>query len=269
MDPHLRQNRDHWDELVGIHLKSKFYDVKAFRKGKIALDPLERAEVGDVAGKSLLHLQCHFGLATMSWARLGAEATGIDFSPQAITAARGLSAEMNLPTRFIECDVLEAPSHLDETFDVVFTSWGVLGWLPDLARWGEVVGQFVKPGGTFHLLEIHPTALMCEPNRKGLPVPHYSYFAQTNPLTFADETSYADGKRKIRNRKNHSWIFEMGQVVNALIAGGLHIDSLREYPFSCYRHFPDLVQRRDGFWHMPKRWPQMPLTFSIKARKPV
>jgi len=158
MDEHQRANLAKWNELVAVHARSAFYDVDGFRRGCCSLRPLELEEVGDVAGLRLLHLQCHFGLDTMSWARLGAEATGLDFSDTAIEVARSLSDDLAIPARFLCTDLYQLPKVLDETFDVVFTSYGVLCWLRDLEEWARIVARFLAPGGRFHLVELHPSS---------------------------------------------------------------------------------------------------------------
>ena len=138
------------------------YDVESFKAGKLSLHPLELEEVGDVSGKSLLHLQCHFGKDTLSWARLGATVTGADFSDEAIGYARELSKEIGVPATFVLSDILDLPNALTGQFDIVFTSFGAIYWLPDIWKWGQVVGHFLKPGGTFYIAEMHPTAYIFE-----------------------------------------------------------------------------------------------------------
>ena len=159
-DEALESNRKVWNAWTTIHVASEFYDVASFKNGQrpIRIAAYEREEVGSVEGKTLLHLQCHFGLDTLSWARLGATVTGIDFSEAAIAAARELSAEVGVPATFIESDLYRAPEVLDEQFDVVYTSGGVLGWLPDIAGWGRVAAHFVRPGGFLYITEVHPVA---------------------------------------------------------------------------------------------------------------
>jgi SAM-dependent methyltransferase len=152
---HIDLNRAHWDEVVPLHVASEFYDVASFKAGRNALLPVELREVGDVRGKTLLHLQCHFGLDTLSWVREGAIVTGVDFSPAAVAAARALAAETGLVARFIESDVYELPEVLHETFDVVFASYGVLCWLPDFPAWARMAASFVRPGGEFYLIDGH------------------------------------------------------------------------------------------------------------------
>src|SRR5436853_4157193 len=148
-EPFRRANRDRWNELAPLHARSAFYDVAGFKAGKTSLRPLELAEVGDVAGKALLHLQCHFGMDTLSWARLGAQVTGIDFSDKAIAIAQNLSQELNLDTTFICTELYNLPDVLDAAgaFDIIYTSYGAVGWLPDLQPWGSIIAHYLKPGG--------------------------------------------------------------------------------------------------------------------------
>ena len=192
MDERLQTNRAHWNECTPIHAASDFYDVAGFKAGRITLKDLERREVGDVSGKTLLHVQCHFGLDTMSWSRLGARATGVDFSDAAIDLARSLNDELGLDARFICANVYDLPKVLHEQFDVVFASYGVLIWLPDLAEWARVVSNHLKPGGVFYVVEFHPLFGLFEPQESGDWRPRYRYFH--GQLYFDDvEPSYAGG----------------------------------------------------------------------------
>jgi SAM-dependent methyltransferase len=151
MQTYYDTNRQNWNERAAIHARSRFYDLDGFRAGRNALLPIERAEVGDVAGKSLLHLQSHLGDDTLSWARLGARVTGVDFSEEAIATACGLRDELGLDARFLHANIYDLPDLLNEQFDIVFTSYGVLCWLHDIPRWAQVAAGFVKPGGFLYL----------------------------------------------------------------------------------------------------------------------
>jgi SAM-dependent methyltransferase len=196
VDDPLRSNRKLWDAWTKINVASAFYDVASFRDGDrpVRLADYEREEVGSVEGKTLLHLQCHFGLDTLSWARLGAIVTGIDFSEQAIAAARGLAGELGIPATFVRSDLYRLPEVLHEQFDVVYTSSGALGWLPDIAAWGRVAAHFVRPGGFLYVTEIHPVAQVfenegVEPGELRLAYPYWSH---AEPLRFEVKGSYAD-----------------------------------------------------------------------------
>lgn len=268
MDAMLEANRRRWDELVPIHAASRFYDVPRFLAGGCALLPIEVAAVGDVRGKTLCHLQCHFGLDTLSWARRGAVVTGVDFSSAAIAKARALAAEAGLDARFVEAEVTRAPEALGGArFDLVFTSWGVLGWLPDLEPWARAVAALLAPGGAFHLAEIHPTALLFD----GSPLAKertFGYFREAEPIVETTTSTYADRDAAVEAATSYSWIFELGQVVNALIDAGLVIERLEEHDGTCCEIIPGLVEGEDRLWRLPPGGRSLPLGFTIRARQP-
>jgi SAM-dependent methyltransferase len=218
-----------------------------------------------VRGKSLLHLQCHFGLDTLSWAREGAQVTGMDFSPEGIRIARGLAEELGIPARFICCDLYDLPAHLEESFDRVYTSYGVLCWLPDIPRWAQIVGHFLKPGGVFYIAEFHPFINIFENvgDIQKLEVT-YPYFTD-QPIEFRTEGSYTDRNATIHQPVEYEWNPQVGEIITGLIEAGLRIEFVREYPYTCYRHFPFLVEKEQGKWYMPDRMPSMPLTLTLRA----
>ncbi len=263
-DEYLRSNRELWNAWADLHLTSEFYDVEAFKAGKDSLDP-EDDELGDVSGSSLLHLQCHFGKDTLSWARRGARVTGADFSPRAIAAARELAEEVGIPATFVCSAIDELPDALDGRFDIVYTSRGVLGWLPDLARWGQVVAHFLAPGGTFFIHETHPTLYVFDDERSE-PELHvrYPYFATAEPLRFEYEGSYAVPEAKVRVVE-YAWTHSLSDIVSALLDAGLRIVSFREHPEMYYRFAPFMVEVSPGRWRLPEAMPQLPLAFTLKA----
>jgi SAM-dependent methyltransferase len=269
MDRYLEANRTHWDEATSVHAASEFYDVEAFKAGKNRLHRIEREELSDVSGKSLLHLQCHFGLDTLCWARLGATVTGIDFSPVAIENARALSTETGVPGRFLVSDLYELPSRLDEQFDIVFTSYGAIYWLPDLKRWGEIAASFVASGGIFYIAEFHPTGFMFDTVDKAIPDYRlkYPYFYSPDPIV-DDSGDYADPNAPMQNTRTYSWAHSMSDIVNAINDAGLDIEFFHEFPLSAMKQFPWMVPDGDDMWKVPSDHYQMPMTFSIKARKP-
>ncbi|MAE68882.1 MAG: SAM-dependent methyltransferase [Gemmatimonadetes bacterium] len=267
MDDYSRANRDRWDELVPIHAKSPFYDVAGFERGRIALDAVEREGVGNVIGKTLLHLQCHFGLSTLSWARLGAEVTGVDFSPRAIDLARKLARKQDLPADFICCDVYDLQHHLDRQFDVVFSSYGVLCWLSDLEPWGRTIARHLAPGGTFFLAEFHPFLWVFDddPATRSLRL-RYPYFKTPKPLRFEEDGTYTGDKlAKIRNTTTYEWSHSFSDVLQALIDAGLKIDEVREFDRCCYQALPIMKEAEKGWWKLPKEVGSLPLMFSIRA----
>ena len=264
MDERLHVNRAHWNESTPIHAASDFYDVAGFKAGWITLKDLERREMGDVSGKTLLHLQCHFGLDTMSWSRRGAKATGVDFSDAAIDLARSLSDELGLNARFICANVYDLPQLLQEQFDVVFASYGVLIWLPDLAEWARVVSNHLKPEGVFYIVEFHPLFGLFEPQESGDWRPRYRYFHEQ--MYFDDvEPSYAGGPPIAT--PTYEWQHTLGDIVTALLDAGLRIEFLHEFPYCHYQAFPVMVQGEDGWWRLPAHRESVPQMFSIMARK--
>ena len=223
----IDQNRALWDELVSIHMESDFYDVEGFKRGRTALRHIELEEIGDVSGKSLLHLQCHFGLDTLSLARLGAKVTGADFSAEAIGAARQLARELDIEATFVHGGLYELPEVIDAEFDFVFTSYGALAWLPDVRRWADVVAYFLRPGGTFYMVEFHPIVEAF--GGTDTPVLEGTYFHDDEPAEWKCDGTYAKPGAAVSNR-SYQWRHPVGDVVSALVESGLTIEFLHEHP---------------------------------------
>ena len=252
-------NRKHWDGAVPIHVASKMYDVDGFRAGRSTLKPVELEELGDVRGRSLLHLQCHFGLDTLSWAREGAAVTGADFSAPAIEAARALAAECAIDARFVVSDIYALPEHLDGQFDIVFTSYGVLCWLSDVQRWAEIAAGFVKPGGTFYIAEFHPFSQIFDdaPDVDDLRV-RYPYFPTGEPLRFENTGTYTDGGGELKNTVTYEWSHPVSEVLTALINAGLRIELLHAFPHTTFRFVP-IMEPVDGARLLRPTEPAAPL----------
>lgn len=267
MDAYLKANQETWDAWTRYHVGSKFYDVEGFKAGKKTLDPIALAGPGDVTGKSLLHLQCHFGKDTISWARLGAHATGVDFSEEAIKAARALANEMGVAATFIHSNLYDLPQNLVGQFDVVFTSHGVLGWLPDLEGWARVIAHFLRPGGIFYIVEAHPVALLFDERRKDAELRLlYPYFQGPDPLREEESGSYAAPDAPIRS-VTYQWIHPMADIIGSLLRAGLRITAFEEYPFVAWAIFPWMERRADRWWQLPPGKESIPLMFSLKAMK--
>ena len=270
-DP-IRDNEALWAAWTRINAGSEFYDLEGFRRGGIRLRDDEVAALGDVTGRTLLHLQCHFGIDTLSWARLGARVTGADFSEPAIELARRLAVEIGQPeARFVRSDLYDLPERLDGEFDIVYTSRGVLGWLPDIRRWARVVAHFVRPGGTFFINEIHPVVQAFENDgvRPGELRLAYPYWEHPEPLTFEVHGSYADPTADAGDVVEHGWDHGLGEIVTALVEAGLRIESLVEHP-SLDWATDFLVQRpgEPGWWLPADAGGELPLMFSLTASKP-
>lgn len=259
-------NRRRWDRLADLHLESTFYDVAGFKAGKASLDGVELEGVGNVDGLTLLHLQCHFGLATLDWARRGAKVVGVDFSARAIRHARELAGELKLDARFVEADVCHALAHLGgERFDVVFTSYGTISWLPDLRGWARTIAGSLKPGGRLFLADFHPVLWMFDETSSVEDLRlAYSYFAR-DALREEERGSYAVPDADF-TAVSYSWQHNLEDIVSTLLAEGLHLTSLREYPHLAWKWFNFMTQGTDGFWRMPAGAPDLPLMFSITAR---
>jgi len=274
-DEAIAVNQRLWDIWTEIHVEGDFYDLTAFRAGGIRIRPYELELIGDVAGRTLLHLQCHFGIDTLSFARLGAHVTGADLSPAAVQAASSLSIELGFPdARFVQSNLYDLPSNLDGEFDIVYTSRGVLGWLPDIRSWAQVVAHFMAPGGMFFITEIHPVVQAFEnegvaPGELRLA---YPYWEHPEPLTFAVTGSYADPGADVgEGVVEHGWDHGLGEIVTALIDAGLRIEALVEHPFLAWKA-DFLVEDPPGSddWRLPPGSKgELPLMFSLKATKPL
>ena len=266
MDERVEANRRHWDEAVPVHVASTTYDVANFGEGRGRLKPVELEEVGDVSGKSLLHLQCHFGLDTLSWAMEGAQVTGADFSKPAIDKARELASEHEIDARFVVSDIYDLPSQLDGEFDIVFTSYGALNWLPDLGPWAEVAAHFVKPGGTFYVVEFHPVAMIFDddPNATDLKV-RYPYFPEFGPIRSDDDGTYADLDAKFQNKVVYDFPHPTSEVLTALIDAGLQIEFFHEFPFGNWKHLACMEHIDRYTCRLSKNDGSVPLLYSIRA----
>jgi SAM-dependent methyltransferase len=256
-------NKSLWNKRVAYHKESELYDVESFRNGKTSLQHIELEEVGNVKGKSLLHLQCHFGEDTLSWARLGAKVTGVDFSEEGINLARSLNDELNLNAKFICANIYDLENHLDEKFDIVFTSYGTIGWLNDLNEWARIINHYLKPGGTFYIVEFHNFLWMFDAEYKNL---KYSYFFEEEPIAEENAGSYADKLADIKQIE-FGWNHPLSEVINSLINNGLTIEFLHEFPYSVYDVFPNTVKGEDGWWRLKGLENIIPMMFSIKATK--
>lgn len=262
-DQFFAANRHGWNLRTEIHITSEFYDVEKWKQGETSLTPIELRELGDVTGKSLLHLQCHFGQDTLSWARLGAKVTGCDLSDKAIEYARQLSAEMSIPATFVCCNVYDLPAHLEGQFDIVFTSYGTIGWLPDLTPWAQVVNHFLKPGGFFYIAEFHPVVWMFDDKMERFQYPYHN----TSVIETEQSGTYADRYAGIEY-KEYGWNHGLSEVINSLAGQGLRIEFLNEYPYSPYDCFDKTVKGEDGNYRIKGLEGIIPMVFSIKAIKP-
>jgi SAM-dependent methyltransferase len=261
----LAANKAMWDERVPIHTKSRFYDVEGFLAGKETLRAFELAEVGPVDGKSLVHLQCHFGLDTLSWARHGARVSGLDFSQPAVEAARGLAAQIGVEADFVCSNVYAATEAFGgRQFDVVYTGLGALTWLPDITAWAKVAASLVKPGGFLYLAEFHPTSDIFADTEL---TAAYDYF-HTEPKVWTEPGTYTDGDQATQNNLSYDWTHPIGEVVTALIGAGLRLEFLHEHGYTLFARWP-FLEHAEGSdeYHLPAGTPTLPLMYSLRASK--
>lgn len=254
-------NRGHWNDRTEAHYNHPEYKVKEFLSGEFDLHQLELEEVGDVKGKTLLHLQCHFGLDTLTWARKGATVTGIDISDTSIEFADKLAKEAGIKNaRFIRTDLFDLPEKLDDEFDIVFTSYGAIWWMSDIEKWAQVAAQYVKKGGFFYIADDHPAANMFD-GKKNVIEPYFHIGTER----YYDETDYC--AKDLTIEEEVGWRWSLADIINALITAGLTIEFLHEFPFCVYDKWPGFVKDANGWYYYPDRKNDIPLTFSIKACK--
>ena len=266
-DP-IEINRRNWDERAAIHARDTtgVYMLDRFRAGDGGLT-FEVAEIGDIAGRRILHLQCHFGLDTLRLVRRGAVATGLDFSGEALKIARALAEETGLKADFVQGTVDEAPQLTPGPFDLVFTTWGALCWLPDMRVWARVIASVLAPGGELYCADAHPGFTLLE-EVAGKLVPTYDFQTPADePLEFNNPTTYAGDKTVMTHQSTREWIHPLSVILGALIDAGLTIAMFREHEMLPWQAVPMLVPAPEGLWRLPDGHPRIPLSFSLRAKK--
>jgi SAM-dependent methyltransferase len=264
-----RKNQQLWDEVAPVHFKA-YNEVKILRDGSIALDEIELRQLGEVRGKTLLHLQCHIGTDTLSWARLGAIVTGVDFSAQSLAAARDLQAELGLEAAFVHANIYNLRDALRGEFDIVYTSRGILCWLKDLGEWARIIAHFLKPGGLFYIMESHPflNSLEEEKDKPGELSFTYPYFHRPEPTCWDDdEPDYAD-ESYTPQHASYEWEWTISDIFSALIKAGLQVESFNEYDRLFFKRYPSMVEISPGWYQFPGYENKLPLIFTLIARKP-
>jgi SAM-dependent methyltransferase len=265
MDPeqnYIEINRQSWNNRTDTHLKSEFYGLDSFLKGKSSLNDIELNLLGNLQGKSILHLQCHFGQDTISLSRLGAEVTGVDLSDKAIENAKQIAKETNSNANFICCDIYDLPNHLVKQFDIVFTSYGTIGWLPDLNKWSNIISKFLKPGGQFIFVEFHPVVWMFDDNFEKI---GYNYF-NSGAIVETENGTYADKTSEI-SQSNVMWNHGFSEVINSLIKNGLEINSLDEFDYSPYNCFNKTIEIEPKKYRIEHLDNKIPMVYSLVATK--
>ncbi len=263
MNHEINTNRQLWDQWSRIHIDSEFYDLPSFLAGASTLNELETDELGMLDGLSVLHLQCHLGMDSISLARKGAEVTAVDFSEVAIKKARELASRLDIKVNFILSDIYDLKGLINKNFDLVYTSYGVISWLPDLNKWATLISWFLKPGGIFYMAEFHPLLWMLDEQFKKI---KYPYDSAGTSLVFRNVPSYAEPGIPLKNREIN-WHHGVGSIINSLIMAGLQIDFLHEHFYSPYPVFPEAVALSQSRWVHQKLKQNIPYVFSIRAKK--
>jgi SAM-dependent methyltransferase len=261
-EDYIKINRDTWNRKTEIHIKSEFYDMVGFISGKSSLNQIELDLLGDVSRKSILHLQCHFGQDSISLSRLGAEVTGVDLSDTAIENAIDIAKKCGTKTKFICCDIYDLHQHLGQQFDIVFASYGVIGWLPDLDKWAKLIASFLKPGGKLVFVEFHPVVWMFDDDFEKVA---YDYF-KSDAIVETESGTYADRDAPII-QQSVSWNHSMSETLNALIDNSLEILSMDEYdysPYNCFKHTEEYEPGKFRIVHMGNK---IPMVYSVLASK--
>lgn len=261
---YIEINRQSWNNRTDTHLKSEFYDLDGFLKGKTSLNEIELNLLGNIKGKTILHLQCHFGQDSISLSRLGADVTGVDLSNKAIESAKQIAKDTNSNSKFICCDIYDLPNHLKEKFDIVFTSYGTIGWLPDLDKWAKIISQFLKPNGQFVFVEFHPVVWMFDDNFDKI---GYRYF-NSGPIIEIESGTYAEKNADI-TQSYVVWNHGLSEVANNLIGNGLEINSLDEFDYSPYNCFNKTIEFEPKKFRIEHLNNKIPMVYSITATKKI
>jgi SAM-dependent methyltransferase len=261
---YIEINKHSWNNRVDAHLASAFYDVEGFLKGNTSLNDIELKLLGDVSGKTILHLQCHFGQDSISLARLGAKVTGVDLSDKAIDAANELVKKTGNDIRFICCDVYDLPNHLNEQFDMVFTSYGTIGWLPDMNKWANIIATFLKPNGRFVFAEFHPVVWMYDDNFESI---KYNYF-NAGEIVESETGTYADKNAPIKT-DYIGWNHSLTEIFTSLITNGIEINSFEEFDYSPYNCFAKTVEFEPKKFRIAHFGNKIPMVFALSGTKKV
>lgn len=259
---YININKKSWNSRTNVHYDSDFYDNKSFLKHTNSLNSIELDLLGDLKGKTVLHLQCHFGQDTISLSKLGAKATGVDFSDEAIKKANELAKTCEASTEFICCDVYSLPEFLDRKFDIVFTSYGTIGWLPDINKWATIVNQFLKPGGQFIMADFHPYVWFFDDDFKKI---SFSYF-NDQAIIETEAGTYTDFEAPIKE-KYISWNHGMSEILTSLLSLNLKLEKFQEFDYSPYNCFKNMVEISPKKYKMKGIEHRIPMVYAFKFKK--
>ena len=264
MKDYFSKNESLWDKKTPVHLKSAFYDVPGFLAGKTSLHVPELDDLRTtIPGSTMLHLQCHFGQDSLSWTRMGSKVTGVDLSGTAIDAARQFNTQLGLDATFVKSNIYDLRDNLSGQFDIVFTSYGTITWLPDLNRWAEIINHFLKPGGLFYIVEFHPLLYLFDFENNKIA---YSYFNSGKPYVEKTLGTYADLDAGLEETE-YFWCHSMHEVIQPLLNQGLNLLDFKEYDYSPYDCFPNMVKIEENTFRYTGAGVDLPHLFSLKMQK--
>jgi len=275
VEDYAELNRASWDERAPAHAASRDYAVDQFASDPGHLSEVVRFDLpllGDIGGLRCVHLQCHIGTDTVSLARLGADMTGLDFSPASLAQARRIARLAGADVRFVEAAVYDAPGALGpELFDLVYTGIGALCWLPDIARWARVVAGLLRPGGRLFIREGHPVLwALDDPRPDGLLAVEYPYFEREEPMVFDEGGTYVETDAVFTHNRTHEWNHGLGEIVTALMAAGMDLTGLVEHDSVPWDALPGQMEPvGGGEWRLADRPWRLPHTYTLQAiRRP-
>lgn len=255
----IETNRANWNQKTEEHFHSQLYDVKGFLEGESPLNAIELEHLGDIKGKKILHLQCHFGMDSIALSQMGAVVTGVDFSNEAIKQARLLADKSGTDTKFVCCNIFDLPDYLDDSFDIVFTSYGVINWYPNLKEWGSIISRYLKPDGKFVMVEFHPILWMFDTKFEKIE----SAYSREEPYISSSETyTNETGKQYTEVTWNHS----LSKVFQGLLQNDLRIVDFREYDYSPVNLFGNMKED-NGKYRLKNKEGMIPILFSVVAQR--
>lgn len=258
----FERNKQTWNNKVPVHLASDFYNQRSFLEGTNTLPQIDLDLLGNIKGKSILHLQCHFGQDSLSMARMGAKVTGIDLSDKAIEEAQKLAKQLQLNTHFICCNVYDTLKHINNQFDIVYTSYGTIGWLPDLNRWANIISKCLKPGGKFIFVEFHPIVWMFDDDFSKI---KYHYHNE-KPIIEEFTGTYADKNAAITTNYV-GWNHSLSEVFSSLLKHHFEINYFEEFDYSPYNCFSKTIEFEKGKFRIQHLDNKIPMLFSLIATK--
>ena len=271
----FEDNRANWDDRAALHEVSG-YGIPELLEDPARISPevaqdLDR--LGNLTGLDVIHLQCHLGTDTLSLARLGPRrVVGLDLSPASLERARSLAARAGTPIEYVEANVYDAREAVQGEFDLVYSTIGVLCWLPDVAAWARVVASLLRPGGRLLLRDDHPMFMAIgEDVSTGLRI-EQPYFQREQPMTWDEEGSYVDAPAdapRMTHTVMHEWNHSIGEILTGLLEAGLVLDSFEETPYSAWCPWPELmVREEDGRYRLREDPDRLPLQFVLTAHRP-